>query len=145
MTAATAGGIKRPDLTITLKLEDDKEETIKLTYGLFQDLQRAVADPAILIEVITSDPFTRDYIIRRCLTPTKKLIKDPDTELIQAEDVTLVDLDEIDRLLQWVAGHMLYFFATSAGGLKRLGEVFKNNLMDDAQVPPVPSTTGSQD
>ena len=141
MTAATAKGVTRPALTCTVKLGEDKEQEIKLSYGLFQDLQRAVPDPGALIETITSDPYTRDYILRRCLTPTRKMIKDPDTELIDAEKCELDDPDEAEKLLQWVAEHMLYFFATSAGGMKRLAEAFKDQF--NLETPPAPSTTGS--
>lgn len=141
MTAATAGGIQRPPLSETVKLEDGSEKTIKLSYGLFQDLQRTIPEPSVLIDVITADPFTRDYILRRCLTDTKKLITNPDEELISAEDCGLDDPDEMDKLLKWVAGHMLYFFATSAGGLKQLGELFKEM---NAVTPSAPSMSGSQ-
>jgi len=143
MTAATAQGIQRPPLTVTVKQEDGTEKTIKLTYGLHQDLQRLVPDPASLIETITSDPYTRDYVIRRCLTDSKKIITKPDEELIPAENVQIDDPDEIDKILQWVAGHMLYFFATSAGGLKQLGEIFRAQFAPSTDQPD-PSTTGSE-
>jgi hypothetical protein len=145
MTAVSAGGLQRPPLTVTVKKEDGEDLTIKLTYGLHQDLQRLVPDPAALIETITSDPYTRDYVVRRVLTPSKKIITKPEEELIPADEVPIDDPDEIDKILQWVAGHMLYFFATSAGGLKQLGEIFKNTLGLTQQTDqPAPSTSGSE-
>lgn len=134
--------LERPPLTLTVKLEES-EASIKMSYGLFNDLQRMISDPAALVETIMGDPYVRDYAVRRCLTPTKKMVTNPDEELVPVEKIGLDDPAEIDKLLQWVAGHMLYFFATSAGGLKRLGEAFKGTLNPDAEALPAPSTIGS--
>jgi hypothetical protein len=145
MTAVTAHGIARPPLSVTVQLDDGQEKTIKLTYGMHQDLQRLVPDPASLLETIMSDPYTRDYVIRRCLTPLKKIVTKPEEELVPAEEIEISDPDQIDKILQWAAGHLLYFFATSAGGLKQLGEAFKaafGNIPTEDQ--PAPSTTGSE-
>jgi hypothetical protein len=138
MTAATAAGFTRPPLTCTVKLEDGEDYTVKLSYGLFNDLQRTVPDPAAVIDTVLSDPYTRDYIVRRCMTPIKKMVKDIETELKPVDEIGLDDPDQVDKLLQWVTGHLLYFFATSAGGLKQLSEQFK------AAAPSAPSNNGSQ-
>jgi hypothetical protein len=135
VTAATAGGATRPPLTVTINLEDGSEQEIKMSYGLFNDLQRSIPDPAAVVDTMLSDPYTRDYVIRRAMTPLKKMVKDPDTELLPVEDCGLDDPDEIDKLLQWIVGHMLYFFATSAGGLKRLSDQLQAKL---AQAPLAP-------
>jgi hypothetical protein len=138
MTAVTAGGMERPPLTCTVKLEDETEYTVKMSYGLQQDIQRVVPDPAGIVDTIAGDPYARDYILRRCMTPEKKLIKD-EAELKPAEDIGLDDPDEINKLLQWATGHLLYFFAISAGGLKQLSEQLASKLEDR----PAPSTPGS--
>lgn len=135
--------LQRPPLQIELTLNDGTTKEIKMTYGLFNDLQRTISDPQVIVETVMSDPWTRDYIFRRCLTDSKKAIKDPETDLIPIEEMPIDDPEELDKLMQWVAGHMLYFFATSAGGMKRLAEVFKVTRKADA-APPVPSTTGSE-
>jgi hypothetical protein len=140
MTAATTNGLERPPLTCTVKLEDESEYTIKMSYGLHQDLQRMVPDPGAIVDTIAADPYARDYILRRCMTPEKKLIKD-ESELKAAEDLGLDDPDEMNKLLQWATGHLLYFFGISAGGLKQLAELLASKL-DQAQ--PAPSTSGSQ-
>jgi hypothetical protein len=138
VTAATAGGLTRPPLSCTVKLEEGAEYTVKLSYGLFNDLQRTVPDAAAVVDTMLSDPYTRDYIVRRCMTPIKKMVKDIETELLPVDEIGVDDPDEIDKLLQWVTGHLLYFFAISAGGLKQLSEQFK------AAVPSAPSSSGSQ-
>jgi hypothetical protein len=139
MTAATAGALERPPLTCAVTLEDGTEYKVKFTYGLFQDLQRLVPDAAVLVDTIAADPHTRDYVIRRCMTPEKKIITD--WELLKpAEDLGLDDPDQINELLQWATGHLLYFFAISAGGLKQLSSLLAQKLGDQ----PAPSTSGSQ-
>lgn len=135
--------LKRPPLKIELELDEGGTREIKMTYGLFNDLQRAIQNPEDVIQTVISDPFTRDYLFRRCLTDTKKAIKD-ENDLIAEEDMPIGNPDELDKLLQWVAGHMLYFFATSAGGLKQLGEAFKAMLPSESEAQPAPSTTGSE-
>lgn len=139
----TEKGPTRPPLSITLRLEDETEYTVKMSYGLFQDLQRMVPDTAAIVDTILADPFAREYCLRRAMTPTKKIIADAEKELIPAEDVKLDDPDEINKLLQWIVGHLLYFFATSAGGLKQLSVLFKA-LDTSTQDQPAPSTPGSQ-
>lgn len=134
--------IKRPPLTIEIQTDDGEPREIKMTYGLFNDLQRAIPEPSNVIETVMSDPFTRDYLYRRCFTETKKAVKD-ESELISEEDMPVGDPEQLDKLLQWVAGHMLYFFATSAGGLKQLAAAFKALApADEDQLSP--STTGSE-
>ncbi|WP_037500744.1 hypothetical protein [Sphingomonas jaspsi] len=142
MSAMTAGELKRPSLTISIKLEDETEQTIKWTYGLSQDLQRVLPDPASVVDVIMSDPVTRDYIIRRCMTPLKRMVTDTDKDLLAFEDCKLDDPDEVEKLVRWVAEHLLYFFAISAGGLKKIGEALKAATNPGL---PDPSKTGSQD
>lgn len=140
MTAATAGEMERPPLTHTVKLEEG-EHTVKMSYGLFQDLQRLIPDTAAIVDTVIADPFTRDYIQRRCMTDTKKMVKDMEAELVDPETLGLSDPDEINALLQWAVGHLLYFFATSAGGLKQLSAQLAQKL---TLGQPAPSMSGSE-
>lgn len=131
--------LKRPALKLIVKL-DEGEKTIKWTYGLSQDLQRVCPDAAAIFDVMLGDAPTREYLMRRALTESRALIKDMD-ELVDPADVGLDDPDEQNKLLNWLVEHLLYFFATSAGGLKRLGESFGQHLKVSA--PPELSLTGS--
>lgn len=132
---------KRPPLKITLKTEEG-EETIHMSYGLWSDLQRVCPDAGTALESGFSDPWARDYIIRRCFTPSKKIITD-EAELTPAEKIEVADPDEIEKLLNWVMGHLLHFFASSAAGLKVLGEKFKNQS-GMTETPAAPSSDGSE-
>lgn len=129
----------RPPLKITVKL-DEGEHTVHMTYGLFSDMQRVCPDPGVVLEAGLTDPFARDYLIRRCMTESKKMISD-EKELIAPEDMNLSDPDEIEKLLAWVTGHLLYFFARSAKGLADLGQKFKSQM---EKTPVAPSKTGSE-
>jgi len=109
---------------------------IKMTYGLSQDLQRVVPDPTNVMNAVLVDPFVRDYLVRRALTPTKGAVTD-ESELIAIDDVDLTP-DEIVELLTWIAGHLLHFFAQSAEQMGKLGRAFEKMIPQ-----PNPSTDGS--
>lgn len=131
--------MERPPLTHTVKLEDGVEKEIKMSYGLFQDLQRVTPDPGAIVEVITMDAPARDYMIRRALTDSRKMIT-KEEDLIPMEDCGLDDPTEIAGLLKWISGHLLYFFATAAGDLKKVAEVMQAKL---GNLQPQPSSAGS--
>lgn len=139
----SSGPIERPPLKIEITLDNGETQEIKMSYGLFNDLQRAIQEPTQIIETVMADPYTRDYIFRRCFTDTKRHIKD-ESELIPEEDMPVGDPEQLDKLLQWVSRHMLYFFATSAGGLKQLAAAFKAAMPSASEAQPDPSTSGSE-
>lgn len=112
---------ERPPLTITLG-----EKTYKMTYGLQMDIHRLVPDPTQVISLMTTDPYLRDYIIRRVLTDSPKMIQDDD-DLIPAEEVDLSS-DEIVEILDWVGGHVLSFFLQSAQAAANLGRKYQDQL-----------------
>jgi len=131
--------ITRPPLTHTVQLEEGQSKVIKMTYGLFNDMQRVTPDPTAILTVVQEDAWTRDYLVRRALTDKKGAVTDED-QLIQIEDAGVEDPEEVAKLLEWITGHLLFFFGTSARGLKRLSEEFKI----DESSPTEPSTSGSQ-
>jgi hypothetical protein len=122
-----------PPLTLKIPSID---QTIKMTYGLEGDLRRMLPDIASAMQLILSDPFTQDYVIRRVLTPTKKMITNLD-DLIPVEEVEITS-EEQEEILQWALEHAMYFFMVRAGSIKKVGDKFKTALPD-------PSTAGSQD
>lgn len=113
------------------------DQEIRWTYGLQQDLQRVLPDPASAVSLIMGDPMAQDFFIRRALTDKRGFIKD-ESELISAEQVEL-DPDQIADLLDWLTGHLLYFFASTAGKMSRLGVELSQSL---PQLPP--SSAGSE-
>lgn len=133
--------LKRPPLTHTVQLEDKKSIEIKLSYGLFNDLQRVCPDPGTLMEAGLGDPFARDFIVRRCFTDTKKTITD-EKDMTNQEDIPIEDPEEVEKLISWVVGHLLYFFARSAEKLRLMGQEFQATL---GPLPdqPLPSNDGS--
>lgn len=131
--------LERPPLKINVSLSEG-EHTVHMSYGLFSDLQRMCPSADQLLEVGLSDAWARDYIIRRCMTDSKKMITD-EKDLIQAEDMKLDDPVQIEKLLTWVTGHLLYFFVTSAAGLKKMGEKFQSQIKT---TPAAPSKSGSE-
>lgn len=130
---------ERPPLTITFSPESETDP-IKMTYGLEMDLRRLLPDPQTAMQLILSDTFTQDYVIRRCLTPLRKIVTD-EKEMIPTDDVKLTS-DDVDALLRWALAHAMYFFVKRATDLAEMGTQFKVNLPIALQAP---STNGSSD
>lgn len=131
--------MERPTLIYKLQLNDGSVREIKWTYGLQLDCQRILPDPSAAMNNILADPETRDYLIRRVLTDNKKSI-DKFEELVKIEDVPVDDPDMLADLLDWVAGHILYFFGRTASSLARHAAETKETLR-----PFSPSLAGSAD
>lgn len=129
----TMPSVEKPALSIHLESCD---RTIKMVYGLEMDLRRILPDPQTAMQLIMSDAYTQDYVVRRCLTVTKKMVLQPD-ELIDFEEVD-IDSDDVEKLLAWVMEHSLYFFMKRATGMGDLSARFN---MD--QLKPSPSGSGS--
>ena len=126
-------GIKKPELSLYLA---SCNRSIKMVYGLEMDLRRMLPDPTTAMQLIMNDAYTQDYVVRRCLTVTKKMILQQD-ELITFDDVD-IDSDDVEKLLAWVMEHSLYFFMKRASGMAELSMRFK-------MAPPQPSLVGSED
>lgn len=125
---------ERPPLKHTVRWTDG-DKTIHLSYGLWNDLQRVCPEPSVVVEGGLTDPYLRDYLIRRCFTDTKKSVID-EKDLLPEDEMPVGDPEELEKLLAWIEGHLLYFFGASSTSLKRLGETFKKTLTDQAPVDP---------
>lgn len=130
--------MKRPELRFEFPPELDRAP-LKMTYGLEMDIRRMLPDPQTAISLLLADPFTQDYIVRRCLTDKKGIITNAD-ELITPDDID-IDSETTEKLLMWAAEHALYFFAKRTAGLANLGVQFEGLIKD--QQPP--SSNGSED
>lgn len=119
-----------PPLTITVGGTE-----IKMTYGLEMDIRRMLPDPATALDLAMSDPFTQDYILRRCLTPKKSMITNVE-DLIPEDDVDITS-EEMEQLLNWALEHSLYFFARRTKALGslgvRYGKVLQNLSKDGSE------------
>lgn len=135
--------IKRPDLSHIIRQDDGTKKEIFWSYGVQMDIQRMIPDASVVVEVMTSDPITRDFVVRRCFTEQKRSIeKLEDFEV----DVPVSDPDEIEKLLTWVADHLFYFFTKSVRSMTTLGERYRNALptVKETTDQPAPSTNGSE-
>jgi len=120
----------RPDLTIEVA-----GQTIKMTYGLEMDLRRMLPDPLSALTLIRDDVYTQDYIVRRVLTPAKKIITDP-AELVAMEELDVTS-EDVENILTWATEHALYFFVKRTVEMAKLGVRYNQAL-------PKPSTDGSE-
>ncbi len=121
---------ERPALRCDLGARD-----VKMTYGLEMDLRRLMPDAPTAIALVMRDPYTQDYIIRRCLTDAKKIIT-KDEDLIAVNEVDLTS-DEVEKLLMWATEHVLYFFVTRAKSMEKVAARYQTAL-------PTPSEIGSE-
>lgn len=115
----TVEDFPRPPLTITLSTG----QKVKMTYGLEMDIRRMLPDPASAIQLALNDPFTQDYVIRRCLTNKAAMITDP-SELIQEVDSELT-VEDTEALIMWAVEHVLYFFTKRTTAMTKLGSRFQ--------------------
>lgn len=111
---------------------------IKMTYGLEMDLRRLLPNAEATLQLVMHDPTTQDYIVRRCLTPGGKLVKDLN-DLIPANEVML-DSDDVEKLLMWVTEHVLYFFVKRAQSMSTLGARYETAVPTTS----TPSASGSE-
>lgn len=107
----------RPPLTI-----DIGDRVIKMTYGLEMDIRRLLPDPMTALQLMQSDAYTQDYVVRRVLTNKNKIITD-DAELIPFEEIDL-DSDKIEEVMAWATEHALYFFVKRVTSLSKLGSQY---------------------
>jgi hypothetical protein len=115
----------KPALDITVKLNGE-DKTIKMVYGMEMDIRRLLPNPTDAMQLALMDQFTQDYLVRRVLTDSKKMISNVDA-LIPAEDVD-ISTEDVERIIQWVLDHLLYFFAKRTAGMAQLGVRFKQQL-----------------
>lgn len=127
--------VTKPPLSITVAREAGPFD-IKMSYGLEMDLRRVLPDPSTAMQLIMVDPDTQDYVVRRCLTPSKKLVRD-ENELISPDEVDL-DTNESDKILLWALEHQLYFFA------KRAKEIMTLAARQQTKAPSLHTTDGSE-
>lgn len=110
---------------------------VKMTYGLEMDFRRMLPDPAAAMSVALNDPYTQDYIIRRCFTPKKGMVTNAE-ELISADELEL-EPDDNEAIIIWAVSHVLYFFMKRSMAMGELATQYQQ------ETPlPSPSTSGSE-
>lgn len=123
-----------PPVSDTLNVGDLR---LKMTYGLLADVCRIVPDGSVVAELVLTDSYARDFLMRRALTPIKGMIGS-EAELIKAEDIEL-SMTEVSEVLDWVVAHVLGFWMRSAQSLRNRGQALKELAKD----PLMLSTDGS--
>jgi len=93
-----------------------------MTYGLFNEIMRVIPEPGKIQDLVVTDPYLRDYVVRRMLTGNKRVERDED--LVDPFELDL-DIDELDVLVAWVAEHVLHFFMKSAEKTAKIGERYQ--------------------
>lgn len=121
---------ERPELYINVG-----DRRIKMTYGLEMDIRRMLPDPVTALQLIQSDPYTQDYIVRRVLTDINEMVTDLDKLIPQSE--IGISSQEVEDILSWATEHALYFFVKRTVQMAKLGVRYQEAL-------PKPSKDGSE-
>src|SRR4051812_46735505 len=94
---------------LTIKIGDSDRELF-MSFGLLNALSQIVGDPS-KVSMISLDPDTRSKVLTATLAKRKasgKVIEDiPDIDDI---DASIID---IEKVLEWVSGHVMAFFVRS--------------------------------
>jgi hypothetical protein len=104
---------------------DGEKKTIAMTYGLFNEIMKVIPHPEKITDLIVSDPYLRDYVVRRMLTGNKRVEKDED--LVDPFELD-IDMDVLDDLVVWVGEHVLHFFMKSASKTAAIGEKYQGTV-----------------
>lgn len=118
--------LPKPDRTFDVTVNGETQ-TIVMSYGLFNEIAKVVPSPEQITDLLISDPYLRDYVIRRLLTGNKKVTTDED--LVDMFDLD-VDLEEIEGLVSWAAEHVLHFFMKSAAKMATTGEKYQATIAE---------------
>lgn len=121
--------LQKPARTFDLTVNGETQ-TIVMSYALFNEIMRVIPSPEQITSLLVSDPYLRDYVIRRMLTGNKKVENDED--LIDAFDVD-VDVFQLDELVSWVGEHVLHFFMNSAAKAAGIAVKYQGTLTELTQ------------
>lgn len=127
--------LARPSLEFTMKLNGENH-TIKMTYGLFNEIMNVVPSPEEIGELLITNAGLRDFIIRRMLTGNKRVLEE--TDMIDPFEMD-VDIRDLNQLVVWVGDHILYFFMTSAEKTQQLATKYQETIAQLA-----PSKSGAE-
>lgn len=112
---------------------------LKMSYGMFSDINRIVGDIENSSALLMSDAMTRDLVIRRLFTNNNKAVTEFD-ELTGSFDIDISPA-EIDGILGWVVDHLAYFLVSTGRAMTSLMEKYKDEMPD----PKTPSSNQSSD
>lgn len=118
--------IPKPSRSFDITVNGEKQ-TITMSYGLFHEISKVVPSPEQIGDLLITDPYLRDYVIRRLLTGNVKVASDDDLVDLFSLDV---DLDEVEALVSWAAEHILHFFMKSAAKLAATGEKYQATIKE---------------
>ena len=127
--------LQRPSLEFTMRLNGEPH-TVKMTYGLFNEVMNVIPSPDEIGDLLITNAGLRDYIIRRMLTGSKRVLNEED--LIDPFEMD-VDVTDLNKLVMWVGDHVLYFFMTSAEKTAELAKKYHETITQLA-----PSKSGAE-
>ena len=120
-----------PEKTLTLKV-DDAEREVFMSYGLQDQLLRLVKDTNE-IGTLFIDAEVRNAVIEQVLAERTKTGKITTKKAFDEYDI---EIEEVDKILSWVADHITHFFIKV---LSNLGRRLDQSETNDSQSTPQPN------
>lgn len=109
-----------PSPTFTVK---SSEKELRMSYGMFSDIMRLLGNTEDLAMLLVVDASSRDLVLRRLFTDTKKSINGVD-DLVDSFEVDILP-SEMDDILAWVADHASYFLISTGRALSGVMEKYQ--------------------
>jgi len=115
--ATPTSPVSLPEPTYTVP---STSKELRMSYGMFSDIMRLVGNAQDVTMSLINDSISRDLVLRRLFTDTKKALTSTD-DLIDSFEIEILPT-EIDGIIAWVADHASYFMLSTGNAM---GEVLK--------------------
>jgi hypothetical protein len=116
-----------PELPSTFAVKVNGEDReIFMSFGLLNELTTVVGDPGAIAS-ITLNPEMRNKVLESALAKRK-----PSGKIEEPVDMDDLDIsiDEAEKLLDWVSGHVMSFFVRSLRKVAAVNEKYEAPLRD---------------
>lgn len=119
------------------------EHELKMSYGMFNDIMRLVGDVQNASTILITDSMTRDLIVRRLFTDTKKALEKTE-DLVDSFEIEILP-SELDGIMAWVVDHITHFLLSTGKTMQAMMVKYKDDLPEDKLESVVASLNPSND
>jgi hypothetical protein len=121
----------KPLLSIPDKVFKIGEHELTMSMGMFNDIMRILGNSQDTVELLLTDPNTRDWVIRRLFTPALKPIDNVD-DLINPYEIDISPMD-LGYIIAWVTDHVMYFTTSTIEQTRPMVERYQEKIASLSQ------------